>query len=483
MLRALYRITCIIKHNPTIPWHFDVGVVFSHPKRAYKTARSKKPAIRTKRPIENSLSFFYTMSMRGLIRKCFITVGLLGALYFSAYAQKGGGVMRAAASFASKKAPVAAQQTFRMGTRTIKPNTWKGKNLVSRVLRYRVERSYKKARQYIFSGAQPILSPNTHQNFGLSRRMHHDLLVEPQEIYPDKTFLSNYSQLTRYFLAENNRKILKEYKNFEELHRQILQALPEFERQIASPAHPIEQDMIWLAKELPDELNYLLIGEYHSFPQIQQSIAPFLRQVRQRFPERKIILLTEFLEEGTQWEPSMPSFLPPTYSLVWREAAHQDISILGLEPSFVHDPFANPNLSVLTGQNFLGMPIESYQNLYPWMTLEGISIRNNRFLQTIEHVRQQNPDALLIVFAGAWHTEENHPYSLGKLLRDLGNVFTITFCPEEFETPFDQLTKKNFLDVRILNLTDPKLRQLAGFHVQIRIPETPVEYLTGATNP
>lgn len=304
-------------------------------------------------------------------------------------------------------------------------------------------------------------------------------IVSPaQELYPNKNFIETPQQLSDYFLSEHNRNLLFFMRQREQWRRQVVSNIPDFHHAKKELTHPPQQDMAWLVQQLPKQVTYLLIGEIHYFPNIRQQIASLLREVRTRYPKRPIFLLTEFLPNGNENLSTDEENSPENYNSVWETARQEGISVVGLEPQFVMD-----NLRTRVWYKSLSPGTHTLvsQNKSLWASLEGMRLRNDQYLSTIEEYHRRWPKALLIVYAGANHILYTEPYSLSQSL-DGPKTFTVAFFPTYVEennkrTPltssFDYATRGEFLD-RVLQfdqLSAPTedLSKLAGFNVRFRI--------------
>ena len=332
---------------------------------------------------------------------------------------------------------------------------------LSEQLQRRVVESYQKAvdMQAHYQGVRPIY-------FGPSKTFESDgwlpaqeaLAALPQkEVYPHAPFLK-MEHTTDYFLIRHNLEVSKWVPKVQENQRTILARMEDFRAAQVPVSHPMKEDMAWLAQRIPQDTSYLLIGQKHGYIDIEKNVARLVREIRLRNPNRPILLLTEFLPEGRVWGNSIFTDFS-LHRCVWEEAALQDISVIGLEPKFVDD-----NEVVLRSHLQLGQrTVEDADTV--WASLEGVRLRNERWMHTIEKMRQVSPEALIIIYAGNGHLSYAEPYSLGKFLSKQGG-FVVSLEPNAGY--FDEVTEMAF-PARVLQFNQKDLSELAGFDVQIRI--------------
>ena len=345
---------------------------------------------------------------------------------------------------------------------------------VSRKLHQRVKTSYTQATRTLldFPDASSLLDT------GPSKFVYPHLIGNPKDIYPDSYFLHNSKQLTDYFLARHNRYLLQAIPQLETWRREIVYNIPNFHQAKKVLHHPQEQDMAWLATQITERTNYLLIGEIHGFREIQSEIRYLLDQLLQQHPKREIFLFTEFLPGNKIWGKTVKHSPPQTisYNVLWHHATWNGITVVGLEPQFVEqNRWTSMQYQTVSDETkgTLAGPLQ--QSV--WASLEGLRLRNAQWLVTLKDYRQRYPQALFIIYAGAGHILYSEPYSIGTVLAG-PDTFTAALVPERMKeedgkvtsltTTFDELTRGEFLD-RVLQFKDETLTKLAGFDVRIRI--------------
>lgn len=300
-------------------------------------------------------------------------------------------------------------------------------------------------------------------------------LTEPaKNLYPQVPYLQKQEQLSLYFLARNNREQAKWYPQLVTWYQEIGQRLNDFKQDRTPITHTSDQDLPWIAAQLPKDLSYLLLGECHYRIDTKAQILRFIRYLHYfAQPERKIIILTEFLPENVVWEPGTP--LTGDYvelEPIWAHFRQLGIPTIGLEPDFMFNDFS----SNIAEKSELGK-IDQLNASHTWVgSLEGVRLRNARFLKTIEQVHQDHPDALLIIYAGGAHVEYSQPYSLGDALAG-PKTRVISFVPGlEWKnnswnlegTNFDIATSLQFVRTPIIQFNDPELIKLSGADIRWR---------------
>ena len=291
--------------------------------------------------------------------------------------------------------------------------------------------------------------------------------VRAHALYPQEEFVSK-QELEEHFLNQHNLEIIKWTPLLKAHQKALEESVPQLREAQQNIDHPARLDMKWLAQQLPEDIHYLLLGEKdHGIYTIHQQIKGLLSELHRRYPHRKIMLFTEFLPQGHSWiyaarRPGMWGYLPLFFA-----GQMERIPVIGLEPDFAFKT--------------IGTKVEDPQlhtRGLMWASIEGVRIRNERWLARLQAARRQYPDALFVVYTGAGHVDYNEPYSLGKSLQG-PQTQVVLFHPrysvedghlKEMITLFDIVTKGNF-SARIIRFDSDRLSKLAGFDIQIGVPE------------
>ena len=181
------------------------------------------------------------------------------------------------------------------------------------------------------------------------------------------------------------------------------------------------------AEYLPPHLQNLYIGESHDVPGMEEEVIELISQLPQIYPNRSIYLATEFLVAKeyasgiSERIIRIPEQLHGEYKInskVLYAALKAGIPLLGLEPE------ASTLQKVVTEAK--QFPIDSHSYTYS-ISLLGMRFRNQKWVQSIRQLREMDPDALIVVYAGSahvcYHFDFNLPSALG------GKSFMTLFTP------------------------------------------------------
>lgn len=353
-----------------------------------------------------------------------------------------------------------------------------GKMGVSYQLNRRLAQSYRaatQALQQIPPGKDiPVGEP--------ARRGIHVQKLEPQELYPDVPFLTTSQQTADYLLARNNRLFLQERKRMEQVWEQVNTALPTLtreSRQLEQPEDPLQ----WLSDQIPTGLDQLFIGETHGHKEIRETVRQLLGTIRQKYPQRQIILFTEFIPQEITWENAastdrIPKYLQE-YVPLWEQAVQNDIRVIGLEPQLVVQDKCTCSYMNSSGKQ---------GNMSIWATLEGVRLRNERWMQMLTAYRTQYPDALFVIYTGADHSLYNRPFALTAnypkettfvtalypdkkvtyVSSGRWNAAVITAAP--YSGPLEKISDQADFPQPVLKWSSAQLSQIAGYDVRVKIP-------------
>lgn len=371
------------------------------------------------------------------------------------------------------------------GTEATAPAGWLENINISRQLSQRVRRTYQQARSEQKAAA---LAYKTMPFGEPANGIFHTGILDPHVLYPDQPFLTTSRQTGKYLLARNNVLMRNELRKADQLRRELDQALPTLEQiaqQLEQPAGP-QEFALWSLKDLSPEVNYLFIGEEHGYADIREMFVPLVRQVRTQQPDRQIVFFTEFLPSQFKWNATskyqleLPNYLTVYYPK-WEQLLELQIPVIGLEPKFAQsnqcwvrqpqtpNPYSRPNV---------------------WETLEGVRLRNEDWIKTLNDYRAQLPDALFIIYTGADHCMYNRPFALPTNYEP-ERCFVITLHPatrkdyksagflkaaEEVQVPasgpLERLTERDKFPQSALKWNDPALSHVTGFDVRLKIPIT-----------
>ncbi len=298
-----------------------------------------------------------------------------------------------------------------------------------------------------------------------------------QKIYPDKPFLTTSQQVGNYMISHNNRLLVQETARMKQLSVDLTARLPQLEEAIAKSPRP-ENPLTWLLENIPDQTSMLFLGEVHDVPEIHEAIVTLLAQLREKNPNRKIVLFTEFLPEELHYTANAATATPLGMIQIWKSALRRDIEVIGLEPEFV-----TGDLSKQQVQNTEGTKLVT---LNQWANLEGVRLRNEAWGRTLEKYRAQEPEALFVVYSGLGHCGYNQPFTLSQAFEH-EKPYVVSFVPSHkirtrkidaeegnrhvvanYHDMLEQMLVKN-LPQPLIHLPDPELSRLAGFDVRLKL--------------
>ncbi|MBR4682055.1 MAG: hypothetical protein IKP06_01960 [Elusimicrobiaceae bacterium] len=330
-------------------------------------------------------------------------------------------------------------------------------------LQAQVQRSYRQAQrvQRQYPDVLPLNGPS--KNFPATSD-----ITWLKKMYPQERALS-LRQLASYFLIQHNlrlREWLPKLGSREEMLLKYRDELKKHLREVKQPAH---EDMRWLAERVTEKTKYFLIGERHGHFEITNAVATWLRILRSQQPRREIFLFTEFLPEGQIWHQDFAEDMFKPKLSVFSTAEALNISVIGLEPGFVKDAECISVKCI----NAFGWQTE--RNI--WMTLEGIRLRNERWMQVIQEYRAKHPDALFIIYGGGGHMKYTSPHSIGRQLAGEHTqvaliyprtVYTLEGSLTAAVDDFDYVTTLHFPQ-RVLWWDNPVAAMLAGFDIRVKV--------------
>lgn len=300
-----------------------------------------------------------------------------------------------------------------------------------------------------------------------------DVSRGPQISYEKLPFWRKLSEQGKYnyFLAANNRAskraVAMRLRAVENIQKNIKEL---WNKRQTIPAELPEQTLL---RAIKPQDRYILIGEEHDTPEVQDFLIRFLKTYQAKYSGRKIVLLTEFLPAGKDktYIVQEKRSMDPAYGnfFVWAQA--HGINIKGVEPRYVffQNAFAAADPVFKTE--------EATQDL--WILPESMRLRNTFWVEQIQKWREQYPDAVFILYAGAEHVAYNAPFSVADMLPAESTFVAHVFGPRApHENPgYDFLDEIGglqypFCKQRILSWDSPALRRIAGFDMRLIVKET-----------
>ncbi len=319
------------------------------------------------------------------------------------------------------------------------------------------------------------------------RNLHVDRRKVLAPLHESVPYLTRKKDLSHYLSTQENKHYVEEV---ERLHKtlwpQLDDALPRMERLASSLKQP-KDPLRFVTHRITPSINYLLVGDIHGFPETKQALSSLLTRLRKKYPNKEIVMLTEFLPQGFVWQGQVPlnydrnaSYVPGFekngYISLWDEALKQNIPTVGME-SVTTCASSRENYFNLADINAIG------QRLPIFASAIGVKYRNEQFMEIIRFLRDKNPDALFVIYAGSGHLTYNAPFSLAEELKK-EETFTLIISPspQKMEEvlnispqqssalhPLRQYITKGNFPQKFLYWKDPSLAQIAGFDAYIQL--------------
>lgn len=271
------------------------------------------------------------------------------------------------------------------------------------------------------------------------------------------------------FISRNDKMALQWFEPIEKdlhfLHNQREAIYKTLQVKRVSP-----QDINY-ASLIPDTARKIFVGEEHNQPAIYQAFEQLILQYQKLYPERKIIVLTEFVSDRLlPWQKpgqpvsrlEMPLRRNDKNFAFFNNLLKAGITIIGLE-----------NVGYIKDHEALITPSESeYESVY------GMQERNAHWRHIISYVADQYPGATLFIYAGNMHTHYRAPFTLATpspqnfvLQLESGSLGT--------DMPFGYIMKghpfaqaySNKLTILNWSEKDPVFRTRSGFDTCIIFPQ------------
>lgn len=285
------------------------------------------------------------------------------------------------------------------------------------------------------------------------------------EIYEEKPFFSFLSVKDRlaYVAAEQNRQVNLLVSQRDQLKEALLKNREELLEAGIQPKSG-EPPAVQMLNFVPQGANLIFLGETHNILSVQKNIQLFLREYRAKNPQKEVILVSEFFPSGSSLDQQKAIWkeMTPQYGEIYREALAQNMHIEGIEHP-LNPMDEEPLLFTVIHPDYL-MPVE----LNYWASLEGVKQRNQHMFKRIQEIRQEHPNAVLIMHMGSYHVTYNTPFSLSTRFPQK-EVFVGVFSSKQ--GPKDLLTRfggAQFGKIPVLHWQDPYLFRMAGFNARVR---------------
>lgn len=210
---------------------------------------------------------------------------------------------------------------------------------------------------------------------------------------------------------------------------------------------------------IPEQARVVLFGEFHEEPWIVDEVERAVYQYAKAYPEKNVYYASEFVDSQANTEPYILSTETdvvqkvrkrPFYRLVTKRIMRSGVNVVGLENPQISDVVVKQGYGKLT-DNRLG-----------WMAVSpaGMEDRNTHWASIIENILSSDPNAVVLVHAGAGHTSYNHPSSLSVKLKHY-SPFVIDFTPAVWShlnpllSRFAPITREFYDKAADIHLQDP----------------------------
>lgn len=223
----------------------------------------------------------------------------------------------------------------------------------------------------------------------------------------------------RQAALRNNRRLLGSLQRFLK-EREVF--LKNKEQILANRQWHLFESKLPYANYLPKDLQVLYVGECHYDLEVAREMESLLAQLPQIYPGRRIYLATEFLPFGSVI--SSPAELEKVVYYnpqVFQTALKNGIFLLGLEN--------DPELISILQKEIKQTP--NWDMYYAFSTsFEGVRVRNGHWSRMLQALQQEDPTALIVVYAGFSHVVYNEVDSVSSMLG--GRAFVISMINADF---------------------------------------------------
>ena len=249
-------------------------------------------------------------------------------------------------------------------------------------------------------------------------------LLRMQQLHPQSYLQGKPKQVIfknneNYLTAEHNRRYIGYAHSIQQRLPRVAQIMEQLQTTVRVPQAG-ENPARWLAGQVPADTRVLAIGQGFYFnPAVVDATEEFLVALRQQMPQRDIIVLTSFLEDGTEWSPQLESSITTDnylyrkgYEPLWQSAHAQQIQVIGMEKSDIFRKFTGS----LEGTDSNGVPSDAFWEY----TLEAAAMRAQLFEKNVKKYQQLYPDALIVLYVEQAQASFNFPFSAVNKLPEEG---------------------------------------------------------------
>lgn len=215
-----------------------------------------------------------------------------------------------------------------------------------------------------------------------------------------------------------------------------------------------------LVSLIPSSAKFIFLGETHHQPAIEKQILYILARYHKRYPEKKIILLTEFvLDTNVSLLPKEMDARVTSKRDFFNLLMKWRIPVFGLEEPLAYSQAAQELFTEKAGTAFLSS------------TALAVRTRNQHWVKQIKAMHEAYPDMVFFIYAGLGHTEYNFPSSVAAAFPEKETFAMDFFVGRRLRfTPFDRAFSGVFSGPGVWYWKDTKYARLAGFDVSVILP-------------
>lgn len=246
------------------------------------------------------------------------------------------------------------------------------------------------------------------------------------------------------------------------------------------------QDVSYV-RDIPEESRMIFLGEVHNTAPVSFEINEVVKTYQKRFPDRKIIILTEMLSP-TDILPHAPGYAKD--GLLWSNMCQEASTstslrtLVGLfESGFwgegLEEPAALRSLAKKMGDV---QDMQEYKELI--VSFMMMKARNGDWAKRITKMRRRYPDAVFFVYGGLAHFRYDLPFNVQSFLpEEKPYVMFFSLAGEfNYDSPFlsylepfedgNVIFAHDFLRKKLVRrLTDARYRSYLSADVMVNFPE------------
>lgn len=215
-----------------------------------------------------------------------------------------------------------------------------------------------------------------------------------------------------------------------------------------------------LVSLIPPTAKFIFLGEVHHQPSIEKQILYLLAHYHKLHPEKRIMVLTEFvLDTNVSLLPKEMDARVTSKRAFFDLLMKWRIPVFGLEEPAARFDASREVLAEKGGKTFLSS------------TALAVQTRNRHWVKQIKAMHEAYPDMVFFIYAGLGHTEYNLPYSVAAQFPAQETFAMDFFVGRRLRfTPFDRAFNGAFSGTGVWYWKDPKYARLAGFDASIVLP-------------